>query len=100
MPPAAAGRLVGYEGNKSYIGLPAFEKRYVKVGESYLLGNDHYSVDIWFDNDASQYRNYTGKIEVTKIDGDWVEGSFYFNATRDEPAGNIKVTNGFFRVQL
>lgn len=100
MPPAAAGRLVGYEGGKSYIGLPAFEKRYVKVGAWYLLGDGHYSVDIWYNNDASQYRNYAGKVEVTKIDDDWVEGTFYFTATRDEPVGNIKVTNGFFRVQL
>jgi hypothetical protein len=102
MPPAAAGRMIGYVGNENYIGLPAFEKRSAKVGKRMALGEEQggYSVDMWTSGDLTSYKNYKGSIQITNINGDWVEGTFSFTASSQAPAKTLVVSDGFFRVQL
>ncbi|MCE7065100.1 hypothetical protein [Dyadobacter sp. CY326] len=92
MPPAAAGTIVGYVGGESYLMMYSFEKRSAKVGRQAKLG-DGYSVDYWI-NDGPVYSKYKGIMEITAINGDWVEGKFQFTAP------GLTVTDGFYRVQL
>ena len=45
------------------------------------------------------YTVHTGQLQITKVSGDWLEGTFYFTAVlQDNPSKKIEVTNGFFRV--
>ena len=45
------------------------------------------------------YTVHTGQMEITKVTGDWLEGTFYFTAVlQDNPGKKIEVSNGFFRV--
>jgi hypothetical protein len=92
MPPAVAGPMVGYVGDDSYIMMYSFEKKSARVGKPVKLG-DGYSVDYWI-KDGQVYSNYTGTMEITAINGNWVEGKFEFTAA------GLKVTDGFYRVEL
>jgi len=95
VPPGSYGGIVGYSGKDSYIGVPGFQKRFAKVGKKNTIG-ESYSADIWIDGDPS-YSNYTGTVEITKIDGDWEEGTFSFSTSTPK---TMTVTDGFFRVKL
>jgi hypothetical protein len=100
MPPAAAGRIIGYFGKTNYIGLPAFEKRYAKVGGKKDFSKEQ-GVDMLREGDGgSVYQNSTGSIEITKMNGDWVEGTFHFILSTTDGSKKVTVTDGFFRVQL
>ncbi|RYY54186.1 MAG: hypothetical protein EOO09_15265 [Chitinophagaceae bacterium] len=92
MPPAAAGVMIGYVGEGSYLMMYSFEKRYAKVGKTAKLG-DGYSVDFWVKN-GSNYSGYTGLMEITALNGEWAEGKFSFTAK------GLTVTDGFYRVKL
>ena len=92
MPPAAAGTIVGYVGDESYMMMYSFKKSSAKVGRQVKLG-DGYSVDYWIKG-GKVYSNYTGTMEITAINGNWVEGKFQFTAA------GLTVTDGFYRVEL
>lgn len=99
MPPAKAGSIVGYIGEQSYLGVPSFDKRYAKVGKKKVIGDSH-SADMWFKGDETFYNKHEGTIEITKVNGDWVEGTFSFTGTSDNTGKKMVVSDGFFRVQL
>ena len=41
----------------------------------------------------------TGQMEITKVNGNWIEGTFSFTAVvQDNPSKKMEITNGFFRV--
>jgi hypothetical protein len=97
MPPAAAGRIIGYYKDQ-YIGLPGPEKRYAKAGKKWALG-DSYSADILI-NDGFNYNLGIGTMELTSVKDDWAEGSFSFTITSTDGKSTVKITDGFFRVKL
>jgi len=92
LPPATAGMMAGYVGDESYMLMYSFRKRSAKVGKIARLG-DGYSVDYWVKN-GPVYSNYTGTMEITAINDNWVEGKFQFTAP------GLTVTDGFYRVEL
>ncbi|RYY59400.1 MAG: hypothetical protein EOO05_13375 [Chitinophagaceae bacterium] len=92
MPPAAAGSMVGYIGENTYLMMYCFEKRYAKVGDKATLG-DGYSVDYWVKG-GPNYSNYKGMMEITALKDNWAEGKFSFTAN------GLTVTDGFYRVEL
>ena len=99
MPPAAAGRIIGYFGKTNYIGLPAFEKRYAKVGSKRDFSKEQ-GVDILQEGENSVYQISTGSMEITKMNGDWAEGTFHFTLSTTDGSKKVTVTDGFLRVQL
>jgi hypothetical protein len=96
-PPDDAGRIIGYIGD-SYISLPRIQRQFAKVGTKRVFGEDN-AVDVNIDGDPAFYAGKTGELVITRIDGDWVEGTFFFTATSSSSSKKIVVTNGSFRVK-
>lgn len=97
MPPDAAGRIIGYQ-SEEYIGLP-FSKSSLAAGTRTVFGEEE-AVDLALDDDVKIYAGKKGGMEITKNDGKWAEGKFYFTATSSRSAKTIEVTDGFFRIPL
>jgi hypothetical protein len=96
-PPDDANRIIGYIGN-SYISLPKIQRQFSKVGEKRVFGDDN-AADVNIDGDPAFYAGRTGELVITKMDGDWVEGTFFFTAASSNSSKKVVVTNGFFRVK-
>ncbi|MET0463219.1 MAG: hypothetical protein ABW007_08690 [Chitinophagaceae bacterium] len=96
-PPDEAARIIGYIGN-SYISLPNIQRQFAKVGEKKLLGENN-AVDVNIDGDPAFYAGKNGEMVITKMEGDWIEGTFFFTATSSSSSKKIVVTNGFFKVK-
>jgi hypothetical protein len=98
MPPEAASRIIGYH-QKISISLP-YDRRYLYVGKK-ITFSDHQAVDLFTNDDIGIWGGRKGVMEITKVDDNWAEGSFYFTATTTEhPDKSVEVTDGFFRVPV
>ena len=97
MPPETAGRLVGYH-NEEYIGLP-YDRKYFVVGKKIVFGENE-AVDLATSDDIGLWGGRKGEMEITKVDGDWAEGKFYFTGSSSRSKKTIEVTDGFFRISL
>jgi len=97
MPPAAAGRIVGYYQEES-IGLP-YDIRYMVVGKiiKFHEGN---AVDLMTNDDIGIWGGRKGEMEITKVEGDWAEGKFYFTGSTSRSTKTVEVTEGFFRISM
>lgn len=95
-PPMDAGRIIGYLGEE-FIGMPRFDKKSLRVGVKEIFGKEN-SVQLAMGDKPVYYSGYSGEIEITKVDGDWVEAKFSINATEDNGSKTFKVTDGFVRV--
>jgi hypothetical protein len=94
MPPDAAGRIIGYY-KDAYTGMPYYRK----LGQKTTFG-DHNAVDLSITDDDNFYGGRTGGMEITKVNGDRVEGIFNFTATSKGSSKTFEVTNGFFRISV
>lgn len=97
MPPATAGRIVGYYG-KEYIGLP-YNKSDMVVGKKNKFGEDN-AVDLATNGETGMWGGRKGEMEITKVKDDWVEGTFYFTADATGTDKTVEVTDGFFRIRI
>lgn len=97
MPPAAAGRIVGYYG-KEYIGLP-YDKSDMVVGKKNKFGEEN-AVDLATNDEPGMWGGRKGEMEITKVNDDWAEGTFYFTATASGTDKIMEVTDGFFRIKI
>lgn len=96
MPPEAASRIIGYM-NGEYIGLP-YDRRYLAVDKKITFGEDN-AVDL-STNDAGILGGRKGEMQITKIDENWAEGTFFFTASTSGSNKTVEVTDGFFRIPL
>ncbi|WEK17822.1 MAG: hypothetical protein P0Y49_13540 [Candidatus Pedobacter colombiensis] len=90
------GRIVGYH-DKDYISL-IYNRKDLVQGKKIKIS----SVD-FVNHDNGICGGGDGEMTITKVDSDWVEGTFFFtvNHCSDEKGKtNIKVTDGFFRFPL
>jgi hypothetical protein len=99
-------RVLGYTGSGDYIGIPGIPQN-TPLGYKYIVGKTK-GIDLHIENDKSlvDKDGYVilldkeiGKVEITKRDGDWIEGTFYFTASSSTHDKKIVVTEGFFRVR-
>ena len=106
MPIEGIDRAIGYTGDGGYISLPGIKKTrpqgyILTLGEAY--GADIYIVGdkslIDKDGNAILLDKQEGKIEITKRDGEWIEGRFYFTATSSKSDKKKQVTEGYFRTK-
>jgi len=91
MPPEAAGRIVGYY-DKEYIGLP-YDKEYMKAGKKITLGPDE-AADISLTG-VGLATTKNGEMEITKVDGEWAEGKFFFTSSINDTNKIVVITEGF-----
>jgi hypothetical protein len=50
-------------------------------------------------DDVVIYGGNTGEMEITKADGNWAEGKFFFTCSGSTDK-TVSVTDGFFRISL
>lgn len=88
------GRIIGYY-NTDYISFP-YDKRDMVVGKKRKLNG----VD-FVNKENGICGGTNGEMTITKVDSNWVEGTFYFTVTscNNTPA-KIEVTDGFFRIPV
>jgi hypothetical protein len=97
MPPAAAGRIIGYY-KSAYIGLP-YDRRYLVVGKKISFGESN-AVDLSVPDDDNFYAGRAGEMEITRVSSDWIEGVFHFTATSHGSSKTFNITDGFFRIAV
>jgi hypothetical protein len=96
-PPEASSRIVGYY-KEEYIGLP-YDRRDMVVGKKIKFGPDN-AVDLSTSDDIGMWGGRKGEMEITKVDGDWAEGKFFFTGSTHTTDKTVEVTEGFFRISL
>ena len=98
MPLEATSRIIGDNDGVS-VSLP-YDRRQMTLGYKNKF-SDHNAVDIFTRDDVAIWGGYAGEMEITKVEGDWVEGKFIVTGTTSSsPDKKIEVTDGFFRISL
>jgi hypothetical protein len=95
--PQVAGRVFG-EKNGESISLP-FDRRGMVVGKKTKFSQNN-AVDLMTNDEVALWGGYAGEMEITKVDDEWAEGTFFVTGSTDSPAKQMEVTDGFFRISL
>ncbi len=98
MQPDAAGRIIGYYFNREYIGLP-YDRRDMVVGKKIKFSENN-AVDLSINDDVDLWAGRKGEMEITKVDKNWAEGTFFFTAGTSSSDKTVEVTDGFFRISV
>ena len=97
-PPALSGQILGRYG-ESTISLPYWDQ--FKAGSKNNFSSPGRGVSFVAPGSDDLWSANVGEMEITKVSGDWMEGTFYFTATsKDDVRKKIQVSNGFFRVSM
>lgn len=99
LPTEPADRIIGYQ-NKDYISFP-YDRRDMVEGKTLKI-SESWAVDFVTEKDGI-CGGRTGEMKITKVDSNWVEGTFFFtvnNCVGETNEAPIEVTEGFFRVAL
>lgn len=72
-------------------------KRGIEPGKKFPFSDDH-AANLSLEDDAGFWGGTSGEVEITKLDGKWMEGKFAFKATSSSSTKMIEVSEGFFRV--
>lgn len=97
MPPDATGRIIGYL-NTEYIGLP-YSRQSMVEGKKIAIDENN-AADLSTNDAVGMWGGRKGEMEITKIQGDWVEGKFHFTGSSSQSDKTTEVTDGFFRISL
>jgi hypothetical protein len=97
MPPGEAEQIVGFYSGDKYIGLP-YNKKHFVVGKKISFSDQH--PDLTTKDDVQVWSGRKGEMEITKVNGNWVEGKFFFTGYSYDNKHTIEVTNGFFRIPM
>ena len=95
--PEGYDQIVGFYDGDRYIGLPYHQSDLV-VGKKISFSDQNATLTT---SDSVAIRNGDkGVLEITKVDGNWAEGKFFFTAVSydAQKSKTIEVTNGFFRI--
>lgn len=95
MPADKTGQIVGFYNGDKYIGLP-YNKKYFVVGKK-IKFSEH-NADLTTNDDVQVWNGRKGEMEITKVNGKWVEGKFSFTGYSYDNKKTIEVTDGFFRI--
>lgn len=89
------GRIIGYH-NTDYISFP-YDKRDMVAGKKIRISENHAVDFVTKENGICGGRS--GEMNITKVDDNWVEGTFFFTVNSCVGvATKIEVTDGFFRI--
>lgn len=72
-------------------------KQGVELSKKFPFDDDH-AANLSLEEDSNFWGGTSGELEITKLDGQWIEGKFAFKATSSGSPKTIDVTEGFFRV--
>ncbi len=95
--PEGEHEIVGFYDGDKYIGLNYHPKDLV-VGNK--LSFSDLNAVLTTDDSVGIRSGNKGELEITKADGKWIEGKFFFTADSYDAkkSKTIEVTNGFFRI--
>jgi hypothetical protein len=105
MPVSVANRVIGNMADGGYIGIGSLDGK--EQPEAIFTIGDGNGADVYFPNDKTLIDKdgnvilmdkSAGKIKITKVDGGWMEGRFYFTKSSSTNDKKIVVTDGVFRV--
>jgi len=105
MPISVANRVIGNVGGGGYIGIGSLDGK-EQPGAIFTIGDGN-GADAYFPNDKTLIDKddnvilmdiSLGKIKITKVDGEWMEGRFYFTKSSSTSDKKIVITDGVFRV--
>lgn len=74
-------------------------KKGLAVGKKIDFSENH-AADLNLKDNPAFFGGRTGYVEITKMDDQWMEGTFQFTATSGSTDKKVQVTNGRFRVAL
>jgi len=98
MPIEGIDRVIGYTRDGGYIGLGVSPK--VHTDQKLTIGEAR-GADLYIVNGGDALLDKTnGVINITKQDGQWLEGTFSFTAASSQSPKVITVTDGEFRLPL
>jgi len=97
MPLDKAGEIVGFYDGDKYIGLP-YHKKDLVVGKKISFSDEN--ADLTSNDEVQVWNGRKGEMEITKVNGNWAEGKFFFTGYSYDSKKKIEVTNGFFRIAL
>jgi hypothetical protein len=97
MPPDEAEQIVGFYSGDKYIGLP-YQKKLFVAGKKISL--DAFNADLTTNDAVQVWSGRKGEMEITKVNGNWVEAKFFFTGYSYDNKHTIEVTNGFFRIPM
>ncbi|HEY5464969.1 MAG TPA: hypothetical protein VIJ95_17030 [Hanamia sp.] len=105
MPISVANRVIGNVGDGGYIGIGRLDGK--EQPEAIFTIGEVNGADAYFPNDKTLIDKdgnvilmdkSEGKIKITKVDGEWMEGRFFFTKSSSTSDKKIVVTDGVFRV--
>lgn len=101
MPLEATGRIIG-DYNGAGFGFP-YDKREMVVGNKEIFGeHNHVDISTIKDGEKEYWDGFKGEMEITKVEGDWVEGKFFVTgkASFTDTSRRVEITDGFFRISV
>lgn len=99
--PYNAGRIVGESSDgEKMIGLNFYSR-----AKNYETGmvekiEEHSAADLRTGDGTGFYGGTHGEIHITRVDDNWIEGTFYFTATNEFNPAKVVVSDGFFRIPM
>ena len=97
MPADETGQIVGFYSGDKYIGLP-YDRKYFVTGKKISFSDQN--ADLTTNDEVQVWNGRKGEMEITKVNGKWAEGTFYFTGYSYDNKKSILVTNGFFRIAI
>jgi hypothetical protein len=91
-------RRIQGEGNGKSIGFYIWMP-HLQAGDKIRLKEGH-AADLLTDDEIGIWGGRQGGIEITRMDGQWIEGVFHFTASGLQSDKTMEVTDGFFRLPL
>ena len=73
------------------------KKTAFEPGKKFSFDQEH-AANLSLERDAGFWGGTSGEVEITKLDGGWMEGKFAYKATSSSSTQTIEVADGFFRV--
>lgn len=95
-PVESSGRIAGYTG-KQYISLPRFERKFLRIGQKEVFGETNVA-ELAIGEDPVYCSALSGEVEITKIEGSWIEAKFFVTAKINGSSKTIVIKDGFVRV--
>jgi len=92
--PSASAKIIGYTGQK-YVSLPYNSNP--SSGKKIKLSNDN-QVDLNLSFAPSINSTESGEIEITSVEGGWVEGTFHCTLKEANGSKVTEITDGKFRL--
>jgi hypothetical protein len=91
-------KMIQGENGKEFITFQLW-KRGIELGKKIPFTEEHMA-NLSMDEEGGYYSGSAGDVEITKIDDQWMEGTFQFSAKTRNSDKKIEVTDGRFRVAL